>query len=139
MNRSMWARAAAVWLVLAACTNVTSPPPGRAGAGPRRGSRCSGGGGTGRRRVAELTTGSLDAVGRVWFRRKESRHWRTSQPWSTPPPRRRAYQSWWRKWSKLEARPGRARCGSGARTARASPQGAAPAAAAEQEALARGR
>ena len=50
--------------VLAACTNVTSPPPGRAGAGPRRGSRCSGGGGTGRRRVAELTTGSLDAVGR---------------------------------------------------------------------------
>ena len=30
MNRSMWVRlavAAAVWLVLAACTNVTSPPP----------------------------------------------------------------------------------------------------------------
>ena len=108
MNRSMWARAAAVWLVLAACTNVTSPPPGRAGAGPRRGSRCSGGGGSGaswRRRNDRPRQANRDRLDQV----------------------------------QADVRPGRARCGSGARTARASPQGAAPAAAAEQEALARGR
>ena len=51
MNISMWVRlavAAAVWLVLAACTNVTSPPPEEPAPDPEEGSRGSGGGGTGR-------------------------------------------------------------------------------------------